>query len=443
MSYSEIVNLIFTIIFALYALFLAHFLFFAIVGIFKRKKFPHTNQINRYAIIIPARNEELVIKDLIESIRKNNYPQDKISIFVIAHNCTDNTINIAKSCGARTYIYNDSSKARKGYALKRAFELINQDYGIDAFDGYFIFDADNIIKDDFISKMNDAFEYYHRDAIINSYRSVKNYGSNLIADSYALMFGFATFTYSRGRTIFNCSSRVFGMGYLIPNKFLHDGWNCLTLTEDAEFSIEQTVKGRKIMLCDEATLFDEQPTNLHIMWRQRLRWEHGYLQSFKKKAKPLVKTIFSRKTKNRGSAYDLFWITLPYCLVLFFLTLLQIILLLFSPLMGQSLNEVFLNWNYQYTGFIGFVYNFFISVETGFLFMLLRSFTMLYVGFILMGIALLILTHNRHSHSNIFHKILLLLFWPLFMMLQLPADVVALFTRNLKWKAIPHLNLKN
>ena len=32
----------------------------------------------------------------------------------------------------------------------------------------------------------------------------------------------------------------------------------------------------KIIYCDEAEFFDEQPTSINIMYKQRLRWEKGF-----------------------------------------------------------------------------------------------------------------------------------------------------------------------
>ena len=45
----------------------------------------------RYAVLIPARNEEKVIPHLIASIKGQTYPAELIDIFVIADNCTDAT----------------------------------------------------------------------------------------------------------------------------------------------------------------------------------------------------------------------------------------------------------------------------------------------------------------------------------------------------------------
>ena len=54
---------------------------------------------NKYAVLISARNEEKVIANLIETIKKQDYPQKLIKIFVVADNCTDNTAQIAKDAG--------------------------------------------------------------------------------------------------------------------------------------------------------------------------------------------------------------------------------------------------------------------------------------------------------------------------------------------------------
>ena len=91
MSYITIVNLIFASLFILAGALASHFVFFALVGVFAKKKFPHSEEKLKYGVIIPTRNETRVVGNLIDSIHKNNYPQDKLDVFVIAHNCDDDT----------------------------------------------------------------------------------------------------------------------------------------------------------------------------------------------------------------------------------------------------------------------------------------------------------------------------------------------------------------
>ena len=58
---------------------------------------------HKFMAIIPAHNEESVIKNLIESLNNQDYPKELLDIYVIADNCTDNTAQVAKEAGAIVY----------------------------------------------------------------------------------------------------------------------------------------------------------------------------------------------------------------------------------------------------------------------------------------------------------------------------------------------------
>lgn len=78
----------------------------------------------RFAILISARNEEIVIPYLIRSLKAMDYPQELFNIFVIADNCSDQTAEVAKAEGAKVYSRNDKTRATKGYALNWFFLII-------------------------------------------------------------------------------------------------------------------------------------------------------------------------------------------------------------------------------------------------------------------------------------------------------------------------------
>lgn len=63
--------------------------------------------------IIPAHNEEAVVADLIESLKKQDYPKELYDIYVIADNCTDKTAEVAKQAGAIVYQRFDETKKQK------------------------------------------------------------------------------------------------------------------------------------------------------------------------------------------------------------------------------------------------------------------------------------------------------------------------------------------
>ena len=126
-----------------------------------RKARPHgPAKDNRYAVLICARNEQRVIGDLIASLRGQTYSQSLLSIFVLADNCTDDTAMVARVAGANVYERFNQVQVGKGYALQELLEHLEQDYP-QGFDGYFVFDADNILAPNYVEAMNRTFSDGH------------------------------------------------------------------------------------------------------------------------------------------------------------------------------------------------------------------------------------------------------------------------------------------
>jgi len=61
---------------------------------------------------------------------------------------------VCRGKGVVVYERSNREKARKGYALEFLFDKINADYGIQTFDGYFVFDSDNLLMPNFVTEMN-------------------------------------------------------------------------------------------------------------------------------------------------------------------------------------------------------------------------------------------------------------------------------------------------
>ena len=428
MNYINTVQNVMWVLFAILGVMLTHFVIFAIVGIFKKKRYPRTEKQYKYGLIIPARNEENVVAGLIESIQKNNYPQDKLKIFVIAHNCSDRTAEIARSMGVDTYEYNNPQENTMGFAFRHLFSCIERDYGTQNFDGFFLFNADNILDKNYIARMNDAFDYYNKECVITSYRNSKNYGTNLMSGLYGMYFSIGCRLESAGRTVVGCSTRVQGTGYLINSAIVKNGWPYCTLAEDWEFSADQVLNDTRIRFCDDAIFYDEQPTTFKIMWRQRVRWSRGHLIVFMTRIKDLVRKIFSRTTKHRVSVYDITANVLPSTLFYLTLEIIRLILLLFAPLVDKSVT--------MHEVFFGTTSNLLFS--NGLVFIWLRSVLTTFVSLFAGSLIVFFLDRKRIMNVSLPRKLLIALVCPFFMLIQLPMDVQALFSRKLGWKPIPH-----
>ena len=255
-----------------------HKAFYFVIGMFFTRKFKPAKKQYKYAIMIAARNEKYVIGNLIDSINKQDYPKDKITIFVVADNCDDNTAEIARSKGAICYERFDPDHRTKGYALEFLVDRIKENYGIESFDGYFIFDADNLLKRNYITKMNDAFDSGEK--IITSYRNTKNFDENWIASTYALHWIRSIRTNHRARSVLRLATNIQGTGFLFHNEIIRDGWHYTSLTEDRALTADAVAQGYRISYQDEAEFFDEQPISLKVALRQRLRWSKGHLMAF-------------------------------------------------------------------------------------------------------------------------------------------------------------------
>ena len=276
------------------SLIVVHKSFYYVIGLFFTRKFKETKNKHKYAILIAARNEETVIGNLLDSIKKQDYPQEMLTTFVVADNCTDNTAKIVRDKDAICYERNDQEHKTKGYALKYLFEQIDKDYGIKSFEGYFIFDADNLLNTDYVSKMNNAFDSGEK--IITSFRNTKNFDENWISSTYAIHWMRSARINHRARSILHLATNIQGTGFLFSNEIVKNGWKYTSLTEDRALTADAVAQGYEITYQDEAEFFDEQPTDLKIALRQRLRWSKGHLQAFKESGPYLFLNIFLGKS---------------------------------------------------------------------------------------------------------------------------------------------------
>lgn len=436
---------------------------YMIISLFFTRKFLPAKNNHKYAVCIPARNEEPVIKNLIDSIKKQDYPQELITIFVVADNCTDNTAKIARENGAVCYEHFNPNERTKGFALKYLFEQIEADYGVQSFEGYFVFDSDNLLKKDYISRMNDSFDAGEK--IITSYRSTKNWTESWIASTYAIHWLRSIRWRHRARSVLHLATNIQGTGFLFSNEIVKNGWKYTSLTEDRALTADCVVDGYEISYNNDAVFYDEQPTSLRVALRQRLRWSKGHLQAFAESGWGLFKNIFiDRNTKRKEDDvwYDYLWRTIRHRFMSFdtFAQLIpKNIIYVVKWILTKLIFYPFIVWKSGATFWIlggdniiansikYFINDIPVTLEPGWKSYLLsillviwaRIFYRICKYFINIWIAvyIFIIEYKNIPKFSIWRKIFYCFTWPTFDIIQRYTQYVAVF-KKVEWKPIPH-----
>ena len=304
----EILNLVCMLLGILFVICYAHQYVYTMYTLIRRPKPLPEMPARRYGVLIAARNEEAVIGELLDSLRRQDYPQGMLDIFVVADNCTDGTADAARAGGAVVFERFNTSQVGKGYALQYLLERIDEQCSLERYDGYFVFDADNLLDEQFVREMNKCFT--PESPVVTSYRNSKNFGDNWISSGYSLWFLREAGQINAARCALGTSSAVGGTGFLVSSELLRriGGWKYFLLTEDLEFTVDMVLQGVHIAYCGSAVLYDEQPTKFTQSWWQRLRWSKGYLQILRQDGRRIFRGLAGR---NAFACYDVAMVFLP------------------------------------------------------------------------------------------------------------------------------------
>lgn len=387
---------------------------FALLGLFRKKEFPPARRLHKYAVLVAARNEEAVIGQLLESIRLQEYPAELLRVFVVADNCTDATALLARQGGAVCYERFDQEHCTKGYALQFLLEQIRRDYGIASFEGYLLLDADNLLKSDYMCRMNDAFDSGEK--VITGYRNTKNFQNSPLAASYAFHWMRLSRLESRGRSLLGISTRLTGTGFLFASELMADGWKYVSLTEDRAFTADAVLQGYHITYQEAAEFYDEQPVSLPIALRQRIRWGKGHLQGMGEYGPVLFRQLCRESGWQRKAVlYDTLMTMLPSTIIYCALGVARLLVrVLYGVAVGQgveSLPGLLLDQGW--------------GIVVG------------YLATIPMAVLLLWTERERLPRLSSAKAVLYCAAWPIFTVLGDLGYLIAFFTK-VSWKPIPH-----
>ncbi len=290
---------------------------------------PSTNPATRFALLVPAHNEEAVIGALFASLREQTYPAALMDVHVVADNCTDATAHLAREAGACVYERQDASELGKGYALR--WGLSQMEAAGRAYDAYVFIDADSTLSPNFLSAMDARLQAGAQ--VLQSQYRVQNSHEAWTAGLRAVAFALFNHVRPLGRKTLDWSCGLKGTGMCFRHAVIKQfGWNKFSLTEDMDYHTDLVAAGLRVEYVPEAILWSAMPTSLKQARSQQMRWEQGRLSLVRHQVPRLLWQAL--RTRN-GSLLDAtLEILTPPLSALAGLTLLCVIgaLLLASPL---------------------------------------------------------------------------------------------------------------
>jgi cellulose synthase/poly-beta-1,6-N-acetylglucosamine synthase-like glycosyltransferase len=245
-------------------------------------------------IQLPLYNERYVVKRLIQSVCRFDYPKELFEIQIL-DDSTDDTVDIAKAVAGEMmrqgfdigYIHRDERTGFKAGALKEGLKYAKGEL-------VGIFDADFIPNPEFLKETVPYFRdprigmLQTRWGHINSDYSLLTRAQSMGIDGH---FGVE----QAARAWCGLFMNFNGTAGIWRKKTIEDagGWQADTLTEDLDLSYRAQLKGWKLKFVSDVVCPAEVPVTINAFKSQQHRWAKGSIQTAKKNLGKLFKSDVS------------------------------------------------------------------------------------------------------------------------------------------------------
>jgi cellulose synthase/poly-beta-1,6-N-acetylglucosamine synthase-like glycosyltransferase len=226
-------------------------------------------QETRFAIVIPAHNEELFLPRLLTSTGNQDYPSQHFHTIVVADNCTDSTADTARSHGVTVLERYDKEKHGKGYAIKSALETID----LDDYDAVLIIDADCFISTNTLESLDGGLQ---KKRVIQCYSGIGNPDDSWFTRLLDVSRTINNDIYSPSKQRLGLSSQLIGTGMCFATHILKTyGWDAFTIGEDCEYHAILIQNGETVAFDWNAKVYHQESSSLKQATSQRMRWSGG------------------------------------------------------------------------------------------------------------------------------------------------------------------------
>lgn len=288
------------------------------------------------SIIVPVKDEERVIGRELEALLKLDYPKERSEIIVVEDGSKDKTFEICQEYADRysgyIKLFHRETSSGKPSALNYALGKANGEI-------LALFDADCVPNSDVLLRAAECFKDSSIAAVQGGTSSI-NANENMLTRliSYEEFVGFRT--YSLGRSALNLFVYLIGSCCFLRKNAVEKlgGWDEKSLCEDLEISVRLTKEGYSIKYVPEIQSWQESPSKLGALVKQRARWQRGHMETALKYGK-LITNINRKSLDTEATLFTPFIqiLALLGCFMGFLTSFLSVQLDYVFSILGQTL----------------------------------------------------------------------------------------------------------
>lgn len=261
---------------ALSAIYIFIFAFAGKLYSLKKPKLQKQKKQSKFAVLIPGYKEDNVICEVAEQALKQDYPKELFDIVIIADSFLPETLTKLKKMPI-ILVEVVFEKSTKSKALNKAMDVLGDNYDV-----ALVLDADNIMENDFISKINVAFNNGFK--VVQGHRIAKN-TNNALAILDAVSEELNNHIFRKGHRALGFSSGLIGSGMAFEYNMFKERMLKINAVGGFDKELELTLLRDKVKIeyISEAYVLDEKVQKIEVFENQRKRWlsaQFVYLKRF-------------------------------------------------------------------------------------------------------------------------------------------------------------------
>lgn len=241
----------------------------------RRREAPPAGPTPRFAVVVPAHDEEGSVAATVASCLKLEDPGAGYAVVVVADNCSDRTAEVARAAGAQVLERFDDTNKSKGHALRHYFERPEADRPGGPFDAAVIVDADTLVDAHLLRSF--AEELARGRDWLQCYYTVSNPSASWRTELLTVAFALANGVWPQGMDRLGLGATLKGNGMCFSRRGLDRvPFRAAGLVEDLEFSWTLRVAGERVAFVGGARVYGEMVSRGgEAAAGQRRRWEAG------------------------------------------------------------------------------------------------------------------------------------------------------------------------